>query len=282
MSEFDRSEWHHMPMPTLMRAARGAYAQSIRAELHVVGIDNLPRNAIFILSGIDSSGPSTEFPAELGITKQGVSLVIDTLVKRGYLERSPDADDRRRIDLTLTDRGHEAVDVATRGVEAVDHKLEERFSHEQINAAREVLIAMSEIKSAGVASGTGRRRPRRGLRRFEPIFPVRNLDEALAHYRSLGFSTTAYEEGDFYGFANRDGVGLHLELRHDHDHDHEAHGPGSAYLYVRDADALFEEWSKPGIAGHTRAVETTPYELREGSHVDPDGNLIRFGSPIDE
>jgi hypothetical protein len=26
----------------------------------------------------------------------------------------------------------------------------------------------------------------------------------------------------------------------------------------------------------------TPYGMREGSHVDPDGNLIRFGSPMEE
>jgi hypothetical protein len=38
----------------------------------------------------------------------------------------------------------------------------------------------------------------------------------------------------------------------------------------------------PGIAGHTHPVEPTPYRLREGSHLDPDGNLIRFGSPIEE
>ena len=57
---------------------------------------------------------------------------------------------------------------------------------------------------------------------------------------------------------------------------------GSAYLYVRDADALYEEWTRPGIAGHTHPPGPTPYKLREGSHVDPDGNVIRFGSPMEE
>jgi hypothetical protein len=46
--------------------------------------------------------------------------------------------------------------------------------------------------------------------------------------------------------------------------------------------ALYEEWSRPGIAGHTHPVGPTPYKRREGSHVDPDGNVIRFGSPIEE
>ena len=49
-----------------------------------------------------------------------------------------------------------------------------------------------------------------------------------------------------------------------------------------DADALYEEWTRPGIGGHTQPVGPTPYKLREGSHTDPDGNLIRFGSPMDE
>jgi hypothetical protein len=31
-------------IPILMRAARGAYARSIRAQLHSLGIDDLPRN----------------------------------------------------------------------------------------------------------------------------------------------------------------------------------------------------------------------------------------------
>jgi Ser/Thr protein kinase RdoA (MazF antagonist) len=63
--------------------------------------------------------------------------------------------------------------------------------------------------------------------------------------------------------------------------DSEPHADGGeAYLYVENADALFEEWGRPGIAGRTSPPGDTPYQLREGSDVDPDGNLIRFGSPL--
>jgi S-adenosyl methyltransferase len=40
--------------------------------------------------------------------------------------------------------------------------------------------------------------------------------------------------------------------------------------------------SRSGVGGHTHPVGPTAYKLREGSHVDPDGNLIRFGSPVKE
>jgi hypothetical protein len=62
----------------------------------------------------------------------------------------------------------------------------------------------------------------------------------------------------------------------DHGHQHSA----ETYLYVRDADALYAEWTRPGIGGETRPVGLMGYRLREGSHIDPDGNLIRFGSPV--
>jgi hypothetical protein len=200
------------------------------------------------------------------------------LVNRGYLERRPATDDRRRIDLELTYRGEEVVAAAARAIDAINQHLQERVSHEQIDAARAVLIALTEIKTNSIGEGTGRRRTPRGLRRFSPIFRVHNLEAALTHYRSLGFDAFLDEDSGHYGFAHRDGVELHLALLAQN----EPPSPAAAYLFVRDADALFREWSQPAIAGITRPVEVTPYGLREGSHVDPDGNLIRFGSPIEE
>ena len=274
MADADRGDY---TTPTLMVSARGTYAQSIRAQLHRIGATDLPANGVFILAGIDvAGGPRQDFPAELGITKQAVSQAIDVLVNRGYLTRRTDPGDRRRVVLELTGRGEEVVDAALGGIEAVDRQLEERVSAEQIAAMRAALTALAEIKGEGVASRAGRRRPERELRRFSPVFGVRDLAAALAHYEALGFRTVAYEGGG-YGFATRDGVDLHLTAHPDL---HPA--AASAYLYVRDADALYEEWTRPGTPGHTHPVGPTPYKLREGSHTDPDGNLIRFGSPMPE
>ena len=276
MDAADRSEF---ATSTLMRSARGVYAQSIRAQLHAIGINDLPRNGMLILAGAGTSGgPAQDLPAELGVTKQAVSQLIDVLVTRGYLERQPDPGDRRRIAIELTARGQEALEAGVRGLEAVDDQLEEQVSREQIEAMRSVLMALTDIKIDAVTTGAGLRRPARQLRRFCPIFGVRDLSAALAHYATLGFSTLASDDSNDYGFANRDGVELHLAADPGHDPIH----PGSAYLYVRDAGALYEEWSRPGIAGHTHPPEPTPYKLLEGAHVDPDGNMIRFGSPMDE
>jgi DNA-binding MarR family transcriptional regulator/catechol 2,3-dioxygenase-like lactoylglutathione lyase family enzyme len=258
--------------PTLMRAARGAYAQSIRARLHAIGVDDLPRNGVFVLAGIDpAGGPGHDLPTGLGVSKQAVSQVIDVLVNRGYLTRNPDPGDRRRISLELTGRGQEVVDAALHGVGDVDQRLLERVSADQVEAMRVVLATLAEIKVSGQQTGAGLRRPGRQFRQFSPIFPVSDLAAALDHYAALGFTTQAYDA--HYGFADRDGTSLHLAAHPGHQH------PAAAYLYVRDADALYTEWSRPGIGGETRPAGPTEYGLREGSHTDPDGNLIRFGSP---
>lgn len=108
--------------------------------------------------------------------------------------------------------------------------------------------------------------------RIAPIFSVRDLDAALGHYRRLGFAVHAYSGGG-YGYASRDGVEIHLGVVPDHDR-----RPGSAYLFVDDADALAAAWRSAGVEVHT--PQDTTWGQHEGAVVDPDGNVIRFGSPM--
>jgi catechol 2,3-dioxygenase-like lactoylglutathione lyase family enzyme len=108
--------------------------------------------------------------------------------------------------------------------------------------------------------------------RVAPIFTVTDLRRALDHYAALGCRVSAFDEG--YGFVSRAGVDLHLEVVADMD---PLRSPGGAYLYVPDADALAAEWAR---VPRTGAPVDTDYGLREGWHIDPDGNLLRFGSPL--
>jgi uncharacterized glyoxalase superfamily protein PhnB len=110
--------------------------------------------------------------------------------------------------------------------------------------------------------------------RVAPIFPVSDLEQALEHYRRLGFTTRPYSGGG-YAYANRDGVEIHLAAVRDLDPNTTT---TAAYIWVDDADALASEWSAAGVS--VRAPTDTDWRQHEGSHTDPDGNLIRFGSPI--
>lgn len=114
------------------------------------------------------------------------------------------------------------------------------------------------------------------LRRSAPVFVTTDLRRALDHYERLGFTVEAYEDGDRYGYAYRDGIEIHLARV---DHFDQSASTSCVYLWVDDADALYEEWVTAEVAGRLSPPVTTDYGLAEGSHVDADGNLIRFGSP---
>ncbi|MBB3676715.1 VOC family protein [Modestobacter versicolor] len=107
-----------------------------------------------------------------------------------------------------------------------------------------------------------------------PVLPVADLDRALAHYAALGFSTSRHD--DTYGFAAWAGLELHLAVVPGHDPLRTA---SAVFLHVPDADAVAALLVATGVGRTTSPVDTS-YGMREGAHVDPDGNLLRFGSPL--
>jgi len=108
------------------------------------------------------------------------------------------------------------------------------------------------------------------------VFATTDLARALGHYERLGFSVEAYDGADYYGYARRDGVEIHLAKV---DRLDPLTTTSCAYIWVDDAAALYDEWSAAGVDGRFHRPTPTDYGLSEGAHVDPDGNLLRFGSP---
>jgi DNA-binding MarR family transcriptional regulator len=268
-----RDDYEGWPTPALLRAARDAYRREVHRRLVEGGFEDVPRDGSYVLGAIVNRGvASGDAVRLLGVTKQAASQLIDTLVLRGYVERTTDQSDRRRVTLEPTERGRAAAAVVRAGVGAIDTELARRLSPADLTAFRAGLGALMEIGAGKEKTAVGS--PTRILQ-FSPIFPVGDLHRALDHYRGLGFRVKAYNDGEDYGFADRDGIGIHLALRRD-----PGVGPGAAYLYVEDADALAAEWGRPGIGGETLPVGNMAYRLREGTHIDPDNNVIRFGSKI--
>jgi len=134
-------------LPALLRHARGSYGNAIRLSLAKAGYDDLPRNGAYVLGGIVNHGGQAQGLArELRVSKQAASQLIDTLVLRGYLERSEDPDDRRRISIQPTERGRACAAAIREGVLAVDAELASMITPEQLGAMREGLFALIEIR----------------------------------------------------------------------------------------------------------------------------------------
>jgi hypothetical protein len=110
------------------------------------------------------------------------------------------------------------------------------------------------------------------VERIAPIFPVKDLQAAMEHYRRLGFSVWAYPGGG-YGFAAWHGMEIHLDA------DARGASPSSAYMFVDDADVVAATWRSVGA--EVDPPRDQEWGQREGWVIDPDGNRIYFGSPLE-
>jgi catechol 2,3-dioxygenase-like lactoylglutathione lyase family enzyme len=113
----------------------------------------------------------------------------------------------------------------------------------------------------------------------EPVFRVADVGRAVEHYQRLGFRIEHHD--DTYAFASLDRLTLHLCLDGGEGwpgYRPDGHMTSVHYIHVDDADQLAADWRAAGAT--VEGPRDEDYGKREGQHVDPDGNLIRFGSPI--
>jgi uncharacterized protein len=111
-----------------------------------------------------------------------------------------------------------------------------------------------------------------------PGLPTADMTRTVEYYRGLGFSFSAPGRAEVadaeFAIAGRDGVELHFALKRDHD---PARTAMWVYFHVENADELAAEFAAAGTVPR-RAVHDTDYRMREFAIIDPDGNLLLFGS----
>lgn len=145
-----------MTLPALLRAAHRTYGSAIRSSLAEVGCDDVPRDGSFVIGAIARGGsPLGVIIKELGVSKQAAGQLVDTLVLRGYLERSPDPVDRRRMTVALTERGRLAAAAVREAVRGVDARVIERVGADSLARTRTTLAALIDVGSDQPDSRTG-------------------------------------------------------------------------------------------------------------------------------
>ncbi len=140
-------------LPALLRAARATYAKAIRERIEEAGFDDIPRDGIFVIAAMNRTGaPLSHIIAWLGASKQAAGQLVDTLVLRGYLERSVLEEDRRRLQLRLTDRGKMVASLTRAVVDRVDARLLASVGAEYVAHTRHTLMAL--IDQVSVSAGS--------------------------------------------------------------------------------------------------------------------------------
>jgi DNA-binding MarR family transcriptional regulator len=141
-------EARKLSLAALMRAARNTYVVAVRGPLAKAGFDDLPRDGVYTISAIAGGDISpAELSSLLGVSKQAVSQLLDTLVVRGYVERSIDTLDRRRMHLGLTDRGKEVATLCRRAVDRVEQRIAQIVGEERVHHTRQTLQALIALAS---------------------------------------------------------------------------------------------------------------------------------------
>ena len=148
----DRPWYADVPVPQLMRAARDVYRDAVRRALEDAGCDDLPRNGVLVLTGLDHLTPEPAFSpqadvvASLGLSKQAGSQLIDTLVLREYLERRNDPVDRRRMEVRLTARGRSAAIAIQTAIDSIDERIGQLVTADELHGLRAGLAAYRVIR----------------------------------------------------------------------------------------------------------------------------------------
>jgi DNA-binding MarR family transcriptional regulator len=147
----DPDHWaQDVAFPALLRAAQATYRTAIRANLAAGGFDDLPRNGAFVLGAIARTGaPLSEVIADLGRSKQATGQLVDTLVARGYLDRAVDPDDRRRLTVSLTERGTAAAGSVRAAVDGLDAELAQQVGAAAVAQMRATLGALVDSRAEG-------------------------------------------------------------------------------------------------------------------------------------
>lgn len=127
-------------MTALLRGAGAVFAAEIRRALTDAGHEDLPPNGPWVIGAMArTSAPLAEVIVRLGVSKQAAGQLVDSLVARGYLDRSVDPGDRRRLVLELTSRGKDAAQVIRGVVDCLEAEMEAAAGADQVRIAREVL-----------------------------------------------------------------------------------------------------------------------------------------------
>lgn len=112
--------------------------QAVAAERPVLATHGLSMWGYVILSALDSSPIRTQaaLADAIGADKTRIIPTLDELQQQGYIERSPDPDDRRARLLAITSAGRSIRSAAQRDIQ----KGEERWLGQLTTTDREVFL----------------------------------------------------------------------------------------------------------------------------------------------
>jgi uncharacterized glyoxalase superfamily protein PhnB len=121
------------------------------------------------------------------------------------------------------------------------------------------------------------------IRQIAPVFFTTDIPATLAYYESkLGFECRSkWQDPPVYAIVERNQQTIHFRCAEPPTANPSKYSSDllDAYLFVEDADALYEEYVAHGVE-FARPVADRPWKSREFVVRDCDGRLLAFGADL--
>lgn len=114
-------------------------------RLHAEGFDDLDMAHMNLLlyPGPQGARPS-ELAAQRGMSKQAANYLLGQLEALGYLERQPDASDRRSKRIALTDRGERAAYTIRDAVSEIEREWQAQLGQDRFVQLKTLLLELNQ------------------------------------------------------------------------------------------------------------------------------------------
>ena len=110
---------------------------------------NLSINELVVMRGLEDNCPYSEssiniseIKSELHITKSAISQMMNSLEKKGFIERKTDTNDRRKIVVKLTQTGK---DILKETKKSANNKLNEIFSNLGNENTKQLITLLNRV-----------------------------------------------------------------------------------------------------------------------------------------
>jgi len=140
----------------LLNVAFNSFKNALEQDLSAAGFGDVGPSFGYVFRLLaDESCSLSELARQLHMTSPGALKLVDDMVAKGYVARTPDATDKRVKRLGLTRRGRAALRRAREFHARCEQALVDRMGARRVAATREVLRVI-----ATTDEGMGPHRPR--------------------------------------------------------------------------------------------------------------------------
>ncbi len=107
----------------------------------------------YVLLNIDRKGtPATKIAPALGLEARSLTRMLKTLEDKKWIRRESDEDDRRVVNVYLTEEGKRKRELAKEGVIAFNNAIYEKIGEEKLAIFFEVMQKVSEVVNIDTAT----------------------------------------------------------------------------------------------------------------------------------